>query len=484
MTTTATPHRQVVQLERNGQYVRITDEEIALLGDITATEIVCDNDCHCVPVSRSLLRWSETYQTMSGEERSGICPIPNAGCLPILERRAQERGLELCVSGTCPIATFPEPTLSRAGYPALHEFVRQHERGLIKVSKGFDIAIFPWELIRAFPGLRLIVIGTKVRKLRSIRDTLAATPTLRDRIQLVHSRHQLALQPDELPPQVSCCTPSFAGDMDLSTCDLVLMLDAYSCTRRVVQMALAEQDARFRLFGVVRSGSTPSPYQEARTLATFGPELIDVMYFGKVRRAVQVAWRQHRQPRIQLHSSSVQFARRCYWQNEERNAELARLADEFTDGTVAILVDRPQHAVSLARMLPAWRVCAGDDSLNVMPGSIRRRVLRDRCRWHDGRRQIVLTDAARDSPGRSFDVVIWAGGGQSRAPVPLSWMTDHSVSARPMLLVDFQDRFNRHVRTLASKRRADCEKHDMFEVDITLAEGRIRRILRSQRRGT
>jgi hypothetical protein len=99
----------------------------------------------------------------------------------------------------------------------------------------------------------------------------------------------------------------------------------------------------------------------------------------------------------------------------------------------------------------------------------------------DGSRQIVLTDARFRGDGS--DVVIWAGSGPFIDGIPGYWLFESCDSDRPLLIIDFEDRFNRQMYEWGRSRRNSYAKRDIFDVGVDPVQGRINRFLRTQRRG-
>ena len=484
-----TAARPQVCLERNGQHLTIDDKSLELLGgELWGSRI----DSFSTGKQGYDVR-RESYPLLVSDKEYRT---PNAGLIPVLRQRALELGVELNVEAISEITQLPAPQNHHAlSYPSVASFTRQHERGVIRVSGDFDRAVVVADLVRAFPESRLVVLAGKVAPLQRLHGKVAGQ--CKDvlppgQIRLVHDRCRLELGDDEEMPRLILATFLAAGDIDFPASDLVLLLDAEECVRDQAQLALEQMDARFRLFGILRANQRLAPFVADTIMAVFGPELIDLMSWGRVRRWAQVLWVENRQQSIAVDPGTSNFAYRCYYHNERRNRRIKQIAVNCLEPkaptageqgnrprNVAILVDRVDHAVALGKMLPDWPIIAGDKiDTHGLPGSIRTRLKHGR-RQPIGRCQIVLSDAAQRRNGSDLDVVIWAAGGTGVEGLPASWLAQMPGTNRPLLIVDFKDRFNAVTGTWSAKRNAAYEARDLFEIGVTPTQGRIRRF-RSQ----
>ena len=140
--------------------------------------------------------------------------------------------------------------------------------------------------------------------------------------------------------------------------------------------------------------------------------------------------------------------------------------------------------MALSKKLPEWTVFTGDVSLDGCPGSFRNRVKRQRRQWMTGQRQIVLADAAQDFRGETTDVVIWAGGGRYIDSIPNSWLTADDGASKPLLLVDFDDVYNKTAWAWSHDRKQGYFDRDVYPPGISAAQGRVAMFLMQQQRRT
>ena len=384
------------------------------------------------------------------------------------------------------------------------QFVRQHERGQIGISKSFDASIIVLELALAYPGQRIIVLDKNTATLNKTANQLR---TILDDVTMVSSRRPLQIDDDEDIPRVICSTFLEASTIYFATSDIVLMLDATQCCINQAQIALEQVDARFRLFGIVKAGKERNPYVTGVMMRVFGPELLDLLSYCRIRREVNVAWVKHNQPTIRQERQNSKFDYKCCWHNERRNRTIAKLANKLLTGSplgspnscdvsawfqdqeygpqaVTILVECLDQAIALGGKLPDWPIITKEKvDLHGYPSRVRTRLKRDKQCWNDGTHQIVLTDATAQFRGNVSDIIIWAGSGSSIDSIPISWLAEPRDSDRPLLIIDFHDRFNRQMRQWHYRRKASYAKRDIFGVGVSPSQGRINQFLNAQQRG-
>lgn len=484
----------VITLLQNGHHISLDDDGLRLLGDVTCRQLdVTDDVLHGYDVRRtrqSLLRSTDGSR------------IANSGCIPLLQRVALQRNLDLRVIRSSPISDLPESSrIAYLAYPQLARFVRSRERGLIRRSSSVTAESVIYDLALAYPDQRIVVLGDHIRQNEKIFRCLA--PKI-EGVQCVSGRAPVVVEDDDEMPSVLISTFTQAAEIDFATCDIVLLLDAYDCIQKRAQLALTQIDARFRLFGLVKAGRTVSPSQEDTSMAVFGPEILDIYGFGRSRRDISIAWVDHHVPKVELQDSDRDYWFRCYWHNERRNrrvrqlalalaagepldrAKFADVADwfagrDYEPQSVAILTDRPLHAEVLSNMLLDWKVFAGDIPLDGSRGSFRNRAKRHRKQWTTSAKQIVLADAARQYRGETIDVVIWAGGGPCAAAIPDSWFRAEDDANKPLLIVDLWDQHNDTSREWSYDREYAYYRRDIFPAGISSPQGRIAMFLHRAR---
>lgn len=495
--TAAEVSRESIFLQQNGQYLFVSDELLERLGGELLGRCVhtVDDEQYgyrvvrdVVPLVRHPGRWRK----------------PNAGLFSAIQWRAQQLGIRVHRLISPPISPL-QPPIAHGSIrnPALLRFVHELPLGMIVLMPNTKPEHVIADLALGFPNTKIIVFGNRVRQLKRIAEQLRA-----EKIKAVSASCQESLFLPEVTdtnglPQVIVTTPSEAGNLDLATSDIVVVMDAYKVGQDRMQLALSQMDARFRLFGISESDRHPAPSEIDAAFTVFGPERIELGTPEFSRRETHVSWVATPPPSSSVTSTDIQFAKRCYWRHERRNRRICQLASalragrmidpvrfrdismvygpgEFSPPSVTILVDRPLHAAALSDRLPEWPVIINDAALEGLKGSFRNRVRRLRKQWSGGEFQIVLADSVGQFRGEVSDVILWTGGGTSIDAIPRAWQTSWRASERPLLIVDFLDAHNVDARRLAGQRRRAYWHRDIYPVGVSSAQGRLAMFLNRQ----
>ncbi len=487
---------QPITIDQNGQHISVTDELLELLGDLHGRVLETEGDeRHGTAVSRSnrsLLRANDGAR------------IPNAGLYPALQWRAQQRGYELRRRITPSLSELPATGLTNwPRYPDIIQFVREKSLGQIGIHAGIEVELLLTDLALAYPTARIAVLSKHSRKLNVLAVRLEQRGL---KAVSVSSGNLLPLAYDDLensPPQIICSTPRGAADIDLAGTNIVVVLDAASCQHEDMNLALSQVDARFRLFGLFDVNRSYAPSSVDVMLAVFGPEVIQLHKPGYMRRPINYALVKTPHPLVLLKRDHHDFSVRCYWHHERRNRHITQLAVAMQTGrlldarkfgevataidradrprpAVTILVERPVHAIELAKSLPDWPLIATDDDMRRHSGQFRNRAKRSRRAWQQGTHQIVTVDAAKSWRGDVTDVVIWAGGGQKADFLPHKWLRADIEVNKPLLIVDFDDRHNSDAARMSQQRQRAYRTQDIFPAGISTSQGRLAMFLNRQ----
>ena len=496
-TSVAIPDRSIT-IDQNGQHMTITDELLGLLGDQHGRILRAEDDeRHGTTVSRSsrsLLRADDGAR------------IPNAGLYPALQMAAQRRGYELRRRITPSLSALPSPGRTNwPRYPDIFQFIGEMPLGQIGIHAGVKIELLLADLALAYPTARIAALSKHRKQLSGLADRLGQRGI--DSVS-VSGRHTLPSIEDDSEnsyPQVICSTPRAAADIDLAGTDIVIVLDAASCQHEDMNLALSQVDARFRLFGLFDVSRSYAPSSVDAMLATFGPEVIRLQEPGYIRRPVNYAFVATPHPLVHLNRDDRDFGVRCYWHHRRRNRRIKQLAIALRAGerldvrkfgevataidradrpspAVTILVERPVHAIELAKSLPAWPLIATDDDMRGHSGQFRNRAKRNRRSWQLGTHQIVTVDAAKSWRGDVTDVVIWAGGGQMADFLPYKWLRADVGTNKPLLIVDFDDQHNADAARMSGQRQRAYRTQDIFPAGISTSPGQLAMFLNRQAR--
>lgn len=488
-----------ITIDQNGQHMTITEELIELLGDLHGRTLCTDDDeRHGTAVrrgSQSLLRSNDGAR------------IPNAGLYPALKRMAHQRGYELRRRITPSLSMLPAPSRTAwLQYPDVVQFIGEKSLGQIGIHAGIEIEVLLADLALAYPTASIVVLGNHCRQLNVLADRLGRQG-IRD--ASISSRNSPALSKhlsEGSEPSIIFSTPHAAADLDLAGTDIVIVLDGASCQHKNMSLALSQIDARFKLFGLFQIGRTYAPSSVDAMLATFGPDIIRLQEPGHVRRRVNYAMIAIPRPRVDLKLGHPGFGVRCYWHHERRNRSITQLATSLHAGVrldagkygevaaaidhignphpaVTILVERPVHAVELAKSLPDWPFIATTDDMQGRSGQYRNRAKRNRRSLQRGTHQIVTVDAAKNWRGDVSDVVIWAGGGQKADFLPHKWLRADVGTDKPFVIVDFEDQHNDDAAGMSQQRQRSYQAQDIFPTGISMSQGRMAMFLNRQGAG-
>ncbi len=195
-------------------------------------------------------------------------------------------------------------------------------------------------------------------------------------------------------------------------------------------------------------------------------------------RAVFADWTGGERPDEPL---GLEWKRRSIWGNPERNEATARLATALADGDlgtlwayglfldgelvlrppadrrVAVLVESPEHAGILGRLLPGWAVLRADGTDVAAVGRAGAAGAGPDDRGDMPRRAIV-TCLHADRRGRiEADVVIRADGLPWPLDLPVAAPRPGRAEGRLVLLVDLADHQDRTARDATRARRLDYQ---------------------------
>jgi len=450
------------------------------------------------------VRLQKGRQSLS-REPDGAC-IPNGGLWSAICYRARLNGFAAGRAVSPPIKSLNPPSFVHSEIPHLYDFVRQYSLGRI-VYRNFDPALVIADLALTFCTAKIMVVGKHVNQLDRIHGVLSRFRVWSDYVCDRRPLHIPEGAEDSQLPQVILSTPTEVANLDGATADIMLLLQAETCANERFREMLAMRDGQFRLYGLMNEKTRVSPSESDVMYQVFGPEMVRLYPGKRTRRQLYVTWSATPGSSNSLTKSNEAFSRVCYWNHRRRNERICELATMLRGDadwdcrllsdagfcqrlfprrpvSVAILVDRPRHAHILSTMLPEWHVLAGKESLHGMPGSFRRRVGQRRSPFTLYEQCIILVDCDRNHRSLasqiSFDVVIWAGGGQSPAPVPQLWLRTSGRGSHPLLVIDFKDCHNRNARLLSNRRKNQYHQKEFFPPGISASQGRIATFLSRQ----
>ena len=467
-----------VTVDRWGQYFQVVPPVAGLEEHFyTVAHVpVADPELghQAVPVALPLL-WRDR-DAFGTERLQGF-----AGLEALVKEQLERNGFKVRLSGKRPRPLPPPDEQSLDDLApldaAMLEFVRQHDRGLIRFDA--DGKVSPARLIMqiagAWPDLRVVVVATRIDDARGLRRQLARWL---GEATLFTSRHGAAR----------------AGRVAVATYSM-LAVGAIRIRQRHVYIALnpgelfhGQEDTawgiqgikrlyRARLYGLLADDVQLAPQPRDLVAALFGFDEVRVPRHGYSPLPVQVVVSPIKGGERPRHHKEDHLVKRVgVYEHHVRNRRIVRLAQalagsdraalkqKFPDIAavlgrgqrmrVGVLVDGVGHGLTLAAAL-RWPLVAAED-VNEEGLTPKQRVALKKGR-NDRRRTrepVVATGAGMARAGR-FDVLVRADGGTGLPAVPEAKLRVKGVAGdRRLLLIDFLDRQHPLLRRWSRQRRA------------------------------
>jgi hypothetical protein len=381
----------------------------------------------------------------------------------------------------------------------LLDAVRRHDRALVRYGPGVDLARLVAQVALAWPGLTVTVaVGRRAdaRRLgRALRALLPDVSVVTGQDGPAEVGRVVVATYLGLGHSARYRLPGYRM-FDVSWTDVVIALDALEATTKVGWGWLGRAD-RARAYGLLPLDARPSPLEGDLLRALFGFEEAVVPQHGHRERPVRVL----RHPikggmRLPAGLAGVALQRQGVWQHAVRNRHAARLAAACAAGTAhdvlgpaaadappgaLLLAANAEHALALADRLPGdWLLLAGPD-LNeegLTPEQVRL-LHRPVSPFRAGPLYAVATPAVLANLDLSWaGVLVRADGGVGLPPLaPEQLIEPDDGPARPLLLVDFDDRHHPLLRRRAALRRQDYLERGWFAPGVDPVQARVEQFL-------
>lgn len=505
-------------LHSQGYWVDFPREAIRLVGDIftkrVTTRFNCETGVACVEARESLL---------TGMDADSPCDasapiLPNRGMLYVFYLIAMWMGIAYRPITRSPVTQLPAPSnIELLTYPAVASFVKDTGLGLIRVANQANRGDVLADIVTAFEGKRVAILGTKIEFLRRTEAHLRRTLPGRmgsnvPPILLAHSRRRPPVRDGHSKPYVLLCTPSGTDGYHVETCDILVFLDARDALNFDAQYPLVRTFTQCPLFALHGLGDDYAPYDLDRIRRTFGFMQIDLHTNGRVRRPVSYALvRNNISPPIhrgvqnacngQNTSSRWPMGNPCV-HDPAHNDRIKRIAAKIAHGdvlnpknhrdlrralggrhgeplNVAVLVDGLEHAETLGQRLSQWPILTGEQlppgyTLGQLEGATNALEARPQL----GPYQIVTRQGAKKYGADNIDVVIWASAGKPKGHIPGDWLFSRHSADRPLIIVDFYHAYDREARQRSIHRIKELESRGIFRAGVAPELGLIERFLR------
>jgi hypothetical protein len=430
----------------------------------------------------------------------------DAGLEPVVREALRRAGCRIENRGQAPPQLPPPDAARLEGLGVIDrtllDAVRHHDRGLLRYGPGIDPALLIAEVALAWPGLTVTVPVARradARGLgRSLRALLPDVSVVTGQSCPAEVGRVVVATFTAMGHSARYRLPGFRM-FDVSWLDIVIVPDALEATSQVARGCLGHA-ARARVYGLLPVDARPSPLQGDLLRAVFGFEEAGVLpRHGHRERPVRVLRHPVRggMP-LPAGLAGVALQRRGVWQHAVRNRIAARLAAAFAAGTaqavlgpaaadappgVVVLAANAEHALALAARLPEedWLLLASSDAHEEGLTADRvRRLNRPVSPFAATAFRTITTPAVLphlDWPG----VLVRADGGTglpALAPEQLSERDDGP--ARPLVLVDFDDRHHPTLRRRTRLRRQAYAERGWFAPGTDPVQARAERFLDSR----
>jgi superfamily II DNA or RNA helicase len=291
--------------------------------------------------------------------------------------------------------------------------------------------------------------------------------------------------------RVTVCTAASVGNYQ-GHVDLFLGDEAHELLAETYVADIVTVAHQAICFGFTATVEGRSDNSDARMEAVFGKTLFKVTYPEAVGLGlvvpIEVRWVRVEMAKnpAALFEAETSRKRHGLWINNIRNASIAKVAQQHYDegDQVLVLVDKIEHLLELAKLLPGFALCYGNIDENdeeyyrkhaLLPSDYKPLTVADRKRIREdfeagNTRAAIATGVWK--LGVSFDalaVLVYAGGGSSpidatQGPSRVSRI--HSQSGKEYGVVyDFTDEFDDQFYKQAMARRRIYKKHDWVQVE-------------------
>lgn len=431
-----------------------------------------------------VIRVADPLCTIRDEGRRGQVAYLPAGLEAAARLLLERDGYEVIATGTTP-APLPAPdlaslrTFGTIDRPLL-DFVRHHDRGLIRLGPKVDPTRLIAGVARAYPDATIAVAAARVE------DVHRAARGLERHLPRV-GRVAADTSPVE-PARVVVGTYLGLGDpaVRIEHRDVLFALDVGEATGHTPRLVI-HHASRARTYGLLAHDRQLAPRDRDRIAATFGLDALAIPRHGDRERTVEVITaRIIGGPSVTMDLDVAALKREGLWSHPVRNRRVARMVAKVVRGgehrpgattssstfledisatflesighapRVAVLVEVVEHALTLSELLPGWVLITGSD---VHAGGLSKKQVR---MLSEGlpttpttSAPMIVTLAALDAVDLgSIDVLVRADGGVGIPPALASIPVPADAPTRPLLLIDCDDRHHPELRRHGRSRRA------------------------------
>ena len=396
-------------------------------------------------------RSTTTMRLHSVEQRDRLC-IP-AGLVPRVARRLREMGIDVTVHDHRRFLARPTP-INEALFGRLNEEDRRLADAVSREPLGLIVVDSDAERMRCLALIALLY--SPARMLVAVPTVAAARDTVRRLLPYFPgvSRYDSSR---ELVVVVTYAGLSLANP---ALWQILCFPDALSALGRQPREMLAWMD-RHHVYACIAHDTQLDPRSALMLEATFGGPIYQAPASRPLLAQVRVQVTRLAQSPIHPQETALERKRHAIWHSDQRNRQIADLANGIANKDVNImlrygidlssvpstlispdvllLVESPEHARQLARLLPEWRLVTGLQDSRVVGQQMPWLHA-----WQPGRHVIATLVAAATVGNLAPQVLIRTDGGQGG--LELRGFPPRASQPQEIVLIDFDDEFDQQAR--------------------------------------
>jgi len=476
--TTAPP---VVTIGRGIQHCLMFEPDGVI--DVTVPRITMADDSAVMSRTRESLLHPPA-------SRAGVVDIhPNIGLAEPLAYALQQRGVVVQSTLGSTILPLPVPVNNAAttGYTQTLDLIRDSVTSLIRRGPGVSPANLIATMSHAWPHAKIAVGMARHEDAQRLVDQLRKLGVEADNVTTRYC-------PDD-PSRVVVGTFTSLAHPEIGMADrhILVLPHALDALRDDADWCLLAAESQFRIVGMLDMDATPSPYEQARLTATFGPREITLPKPGHVLDLPRIYSIKHRTHHGAIAGNGGLQA--LVWKNPIRNrriAQHAKLASSWQLSPppsplgieqepvrrVIVMAANIEQANQLAKRLPGWPIECGDTT------NLSRRqqnTLDQRRRQWPFHGTIATPDGIHNvTPANSgVTLVLWAGAGCHLPPIPENWFVRRDGQDRSIRVVDVEDTGERSLCEQFRRRQSAYRRAGWIAANKSAVEHRIEAFLRS-----
>ena len=476
----------------SGHWVNVPQRFLDEVGDFQVNRFELMPDGQARLVKRSL------FQTAIVSPTSAGFTFPSSGLTDAMLHAAREQGIPIRERHSF-ISYLPAPVVSPSVQnPVVAGFIHTFPSGIIEFGGTITEAQIVAEVCLAFPQERVLVVSAHRKELRQIQERV---PRYAPSVKVIdvsdgHLPGDVQDVSEVESVQLVLCTPATTAALndtsgtDAGAFPIVLYLNARRAKDLMTKGFLLTTDPIFKIFGLRHVASDFDGEEREWAYNVFGPACVRVPDNGFERSQVSYVFLNNpfklRNVRRRFEPlDAIRLVPHC----TERNNLVGDVARALIDRCrfkgdelvqcwlqqhqvenpgVAIIVRNFQHAVKMARRLPAWSIFLPDGSDDILVGlkSLNRRLVIERAVQRPGNNPVICPAGylPRFLEIADPEITIDATGGERPLVFPNTWFRHPAGTHRQRLVIDIFDGAVALTRRISGKRMTQYEHSEFYPV--------------------